>query len=186
MELKAYRRVLHGISGVHATAYDSAGEIDAALTARIVDGIAAAGIHNIVTGGNTGEFYSLTVDEVIRLQSIAIEANAGRSAITAAAGRSLRDAIAIARAAKAAGADGVMVHHPLDPFAAPHGQVDYFIGVAEAMWAVLNKPCGPLQRQVQPTSSVSLIFRCKMGAGFVLIRSQRLLMLRQSAVRWPW
>lgn len=133
MELKAYRRVLHGISGVHATAYDSAGEIDAALTARIVDGIAAAGIHNIVTGGNTGEFYSLTVDEVIRLQSIAIEANAGRSAITAAAGRSLRDAIAIARAAKAAGADGVMVHHPLDPFAAPHGQVDYFIGVAEAI-----------------------------------------------------
>lgn len=133
MELTAYRRVLHGISGVHATAYDHAGDIDAALTGRIVAGIAAAGVHNIVTGGNTGEFYSLTMDEIIRLQAIAAEANAGRAALTAAAGRSLRDAIAISKAAKANGADGVMVHHPLDPFAAPHEQVNYFIGVAEAI-----------------------------------------------------
>ncbi len=131
MEPSDYRRVLHGISGVHATAYDSAGEIDAALTGRIVDSIAAAGVHNIVTGGNTGEFYSLTMDEVIRLQEIAVEANAGRSAVTAAAGRSLRDAIRLGRAAAANGCDGVMVHHPLDPFAAPHEQVNYFIGVAE-------------------------------------------------------
>ena len=133
MEPTTYRRVLHGISGVHATAYDSAGEIDAALTARIVDGIAAAGIHNIVTGGNTGEFYSLTTDEVIRLQAIAAEANAGRAALTAAAGRSQREAILLARAAQTHGADGVMIHHPLDPFAAPHEQVNYFIGVAEAV-----------------------------------------------------
>ncbi|MFT4014436.1 MAG: hypothetical protein QM682_13735 [Paracoccus sp. (in: a-proteobacteria)] len=35
MEPTDYRRVLHGISGVHATAYDSAGEIDAAMTGRI-------------------------------------------------------------------------------------------------------------------------------------------------------
>lgn len=133
MEATQYRRVLHGISGVHATAYDAAGEIDAALTARIVAAIAAAGVHNIVTGGNTGEFYSLTLDEVIRLQQIAVEATAGRAAVTAAAGRSLRDAIRLGRAAAENGADGVMVHHPLDPFAAPHEQVNYFIAVAEAI-----------------------------------------------------
>lgn len=133
MDFTAYRHALHGISGVHATAYDGAGEIDAGLTARLVEGIAAAGIHNIVSGGNTGEFYSLTTDEVIRLQAIAAEANAGRAALTAAAGRSQREAIQVARAAQANGADGVMIHHPLDPFAAPHEQVNYFIGVAEAV-----------------------------------------------------
>lgn len=133
MKVEEYRRVLHGVSGVHVTAYDKDGEIEPKLTGRIVSDIAAAGVHNIVSGGNTGEFYSLTTDEVIRLQAIAIEAVAGRSAVTAAAGRSVREAVRVSRAAKAAGADGVMVHHPLDPFAAPHAQVDYFIAIAEAI-----------------------------------------------------
>lgn len=133
MQLEDYRRVLQGISGVHVTAYDDRGEIEPATTGRIVSKIAAAGVHNIVSGGNTGEFFSLTTDEVIRLQAIAIAAVDGRAAVTAAAGRSVREAITVARAAEAEGADGVMVHHPLDPFAAPHAQVDYFIAIAEAV-----------------------------------------------------
>lgn len=133
MTFEEYRRVLHGISGVHVTAYDSDGEIEPALTGRIVSDIAAAGVHNIVSGGNTGEFFSMTADEVMRLQEIAVAAVDGRAAVTAAAGRSVREAVAVTRAAKAAGADGVMVHHPLDPFAAPHSQVDYFIAIAEAV-----------------------------------------------------
>ncbi|MBV2145020.1 dihydrodipicolinate synthase family protein [Falsochrobactrum sp. TDYN1] len=133
MDLVAYRKILRGISGVHATAYDADGGIDAGLTGSIVGRIAGAGVHNIVTGGNTGEFYSMSVEEVIRLQAIAIKAVDGRAAVTAAAGRSIRDAIEISKAASAEGANGVMVHHPLDPFAAPHAQVDYFIAIAEAI-----------------------------------------------------
>lgn len=133
MEIEDYRRVLQGISGVHVTAYDDRGEIEPTTTGRIVSKIAAAGVHNIVSGGNTGEFFSLTSDEVIRLQAIAIAAADGRAAVTAAAGRSVREAITVARAAEAEGADGVMIHHPLDPFAAPHAQVDYFIAIAEAV-----------------------------------------------------
>jgi len=133
MTFEEYRRALHCISGVHVTAYDNDGEVEPKLTASIVSDIAAAGIHNIVSGGNTGEFFSMTVDEVIRLQAIVIAAVNGRTAVTAASGRSVREAIVIAKAAKVAGANGVMVHHPLDPFAAPHSQVDYFIAIAEAI-----------------------------------------------------
>lgn len=133
MEPTAYRNALHGISGVHVTAYDHAGEIDDKKTARVVDAIARAGIHNIVSGGNTGEFYSLTTDEVMHLHEVAIRANAGRAAFTAAVGHSQRDAIRVARAAAANGADGIMVHHPRDPFAAPAEQVNYFLGIAEAI-----------------------------------------------------
>lgn len=133
MEFDAYRQVLQGISGVHVTAYDGDGEIEPGLTGRIVSDIAAAGVHNIVSGGNTGEFYSMTADEVIRLQAVAVAAVDGRAAVTAAAGRSVREAIAVSRAALREGADGVMVHHPLDPFAAPHSQVDYFVAIAEAV-----------------------------------------------------
>jgi len=133
MNVEQYRTALRGVSGVHATAYDRQGEIDPGLTARIVSNIADAGIHNIVSGGNTGEFFSLTQAETTRLYDIAIEANAGKSALTAAVGRSLREAIATAHAAKSAGADGIMVHQPRDPFAAPASQIDYFLAIANAV-----------------------------------------------------
>lgn len=124
---------MRGISGVHVTPYDADGAIAHDVLARLVRKIADAGVHNIVSGGNTGEFFALTADEVERLQATAIAAVDGRSVVTAAVGRSLVEAIATARAAKRAGADAVMVHHPADPFAAPRAQADYFVAVAEAV-----------------------------------------------------
>ena len=132
MDIREYKRVLTGISGVHVTAYSKDGEIEPGLTGKIIRRIADAGVHNVVSGGNTGEFYSLRFEEVLRLQAICIAAADGKAAVTAAAGRSEREAIATAAAAKREGADGIMVHHPLDPFAAPHCQADYFIAIAEA------------------------------------------------------
>jgi 4-hydroxy-tetrahydrodipicolinate synthase len=124
---------MRGISGVHVTPYDVDGAIAHDVLARLVRGIAEAGVHNIVTGGNTGEFFALTAAEVERLQATAIEAVDGRAVVTAAVCRSLVEAIATARAARRAGADAVMVHHPADPFAAPRAQADYFIAVADAV-----------------------------------------------------
>ena len=124
---------VRGISGVHVTPYTADGAIDATLLGAVVDRIAAGGIHNIVSGGNTGEFYSLTLDEVRQVQDLAIAANAGRSMLTAAVGRSIGDAIALGRRAKAAGADAIMAHQPLDPFAAPQSQAAYFRAIADAV-----------------------------------------------------
>ncbi|WP_298013310.1 dihydrodipicolinate synthase family protein [uncultured Castellaniella sp.] len=133
MTFEQYRKALHGVSGVHATAYAADGDIDAALTGRIVRRIAQAGVHNIVSGGNTGEFFSLTDAETRRLHAVAIQAAEGGAAVTAAVGRSLKEAIATARAAKGEGADGVMAHQPRDPFAAPSAQIDYFLDIADAV-----------------------------------------------------
>jgi 4-hydroxy-tetrahydrodipicolinate synthase len=132
MNIRDYKRALTGISGVHVTAYDASGAIEPQLTGKIIRRIADAGIHNIVCGGNTGEFYSLQFEEVVRLQAICVAAVEGKTAVTAAAGRSVGEAIAAAKSARREGAQGVMVHHPLDPFAAPASQADYFIAIAEA------------------------------------------------------
>ena len=51
---------------------------------------------------------------------------------TAAVGRSLSEALAMGRQAIAAGAEALMIHHPLDPFAAPSAQSAYFLSIAEA------------------------------------------------------
>ncbi len=127
------RRALCGISGVHATAYSADGGVDADLTARIVDRIAAGGIHNVVAAGNTGEFYALSPDEVRLVHDTAVSAAAGRSRVIAAVGRSLTEAIALGRRAEESGADAIMSHQPLDPFAAPQAQAAYFRAIADAV-----------------------------------------------------
>jgi 4-hydroxy-tetrahydrodipicolinate synthase len=127
------RTALTGISGVHVTPYASDGDIDGRLLSRVVDRIATAGVHNIVSAGNTGEFYALVPDEVRLVHDRAIEANNGRSKLTAAVGRSLKEAIELGRRAKAAGADMLMSHQPLDPFAAPQAQAGYFRAIADAV-----------------------------------------------------
>lgn len=127
------RTALRGISGVHVTAWKSDGEADWKLTGEIVARIAEAGIHNIVSAGNTGEFYPMTTEEVVRSHAVAAEAAAGKALVTAGIGRSLREAVSTGRLAARAGCDAVMVHHPLDPFAAPQSQADYFLAIAEAL-----------------------------------------------------
>lgn len=124
---------LRGISGVHVTPYLASGEPDWAGMADIVRAIARAGIHNIVSAGNTGEFYPMTMAEIEKSHAVAAEAAAGQSLVTAGIGRAQREAIALGKAAARAGCDAVMVHHPLDPFAAPQSQADYILGIADAL-----------------------------------------------------
>lgn len=132
MAIDRVRRALFGISGVHVTPYGADGGVDAAMLKRVVDRIVSAGVHNVVSAGNTAEYFALTPDEVAKVHDGAVAAAAGRAIVTAAVGRSLIEAVDAARRAGRIGADAVMVHHPLDPFAAPSAQADYFAAVADA------------------------------------------------------
>jgi 4-hydroxy-tetrahydrodipicolinate synthase len=132
MNIQEFRRILTGISGVPITAYGSDGEVDRGVTRTVYARVAAAGIHNIVAAGNTGEFYALTPEEIGAVVEEAVAGVDGRAPVTAAVGRSLREAIAMAKSAEAIGASAVMSHQPVDPFAAPEAQIDYFRGLAEA------------------------------------------------------
>jgi len=126
-----FRQALKGISGVPVTAYDASGEVETGVTAEVYARVAKAGIHNIVAAGNTGEFYALTPAEILKVYEAAIEGVGGKAPVTAAIGRSQREALSLARQAKEMGASAVMSHQPVDPFAAPQSQIDYFTGIAE-------------------------------------------------------
>ncbi|KVK51266.1 dihydrodipicolinate synthase family protein [Agrobacterium deltaense] len=126
-----FRQALQGISGVPVTAYDASGEVETGVTAEVYARVAKAGIHNIVAAGNTGEFYALTPAEILKVYEAAIKGVNGKAPVTAAIGRSQREALSMARQAKEMGASAVMSHQPVDPFAAPQSQIDYFIGLAE-------------------------------------------------------
>lgn len=124
-------QALAGVSGVHVTPYQDDGRINHQLLSKVVDDIAQSGVHNIVTGGNTGEFYALTLDEIETIYRLAVDSNKGRSVVTAGVGRSQADAIHLTHAAQAAGVDAIMVHQPPDPFASPRMLASYIRGIAD-------------------------------------------------------
>lgn len=123
---------LAGISGILVTPFDDADRLAPRRLSPIVDRAVGAGVHILVTNGNTGEFYSLTTDEAEAMVRAAAEAVAGRAPLVCGVGRALPDALRLAKTAKAARADALMVHQPPDPFVAPRGVVDYLKRVAEA------------------------------------------------------
>ena len=131
MSMDMIKAALQGISGVPVTAYDAQGNVEPTVTAKVYRTVANAGIHNIVAAGNTGEFYALTPSEILAVYKAAIAGVEGKAPVTAAIGRSLREAAEMARHARDLGAAAVMSHQPVDPFAAPHAQIDYFRSLAD-------------------------------------------------------
>jgi 4-hydroxy-tetrahydrodipicolinate synthase len=129
--MASVRAALKGISGVPVTPYGADGEIDTALLSTLIARLAGSGIHNLMAAGNTGEFFSLSLDEIRKVHAVTAEAAGGKCLVSAAVGRSLVEAKALARDAAAAGAGAIMGHHPMDPFAGPAAQVDYFLALAE-------------------------------------------------------
>ncbi len=113
---------LHGVSGVPITAYGTDGEIDAQVTATIYSRVARAGIHNIVAAGNTGEFYALTTDEILKVYEAAIGRCGRRRAGNGCHRQVSARGCCYGTASKIHGASAVMSHQPVDPFAAPQSQ----------------------------------------------------------------
>jgi 4-hydroxy-tetrahydrodipicolinate synthase len=121
------RNALQGISGVPVTPYATDGQVDTSKLSMLIKRLADAGVQNIMAAGNTGEFFTLTMDEVRLVHRTTIKAAEGKSLVSAAVGRSLTDAKALARDAISDGADAIMGHHPMDPFAGPSYQAKYFL-----------------------------------------------------------
>lgn len=123
---------LTGISGILVTPFDSDDRIAPARLAPVIDRAIAAGVHILVSNGNTGEFYSLTIDEALDMVAATADLVAGRAPLVGGAGRSVAEACKLARASARAGCSAIMMHQPPDPFVSPRGVVDYARRVADA------------------------------------------------------
>ena len=123
---------LPGISGILVTPFDRDDRIAPERLRPIIHRAIAAGVHILTVNGNTGEFYSLTTAEAEAMVHAVAEEVAGRVPVVAGVGRSIGDAIALARTSRAAGASALMVHQPPDPFVAPRGVVTYVRRIADA------------------------------------------------------
>ena len=129
---RSFLSALTGISGILVTPFDDTDRIAPARLAPVIDRAVAAGVHILVSNGNTGEFYSLALEEALDMVAATADLVAGRAPLVGGAGRSVAEACRLARASAKAGCSAIMMHQPPDPFVSPRGVVDYAHRVADA------------------------------------------------------
>jgi len=92
------------------TPFTKTGEIDEGLFKKNVSLLIEEGIDGVVVTGDTGEFWSLSDDEITHVHKLAIEAVAGRVPVICGTIQMRTDtAVKLSKRAKKIGADGVMV-----------------------------------------------------------------------------
>ena len=109
------------------------GSLDETAFRHFVDWQIGQGTDGIVPVGTTGESPTLSHDEHRRVVEIAVEVSAGRVPVIAGAGsNSTAEAVALARAAKQAGADATLVVTPYYNKPTQEGMRLHFLAVADA------------------------------------------------------
>ncbi|MAU06797.1 MAG: dihydrodipicolinate synthase family protein [Deltaproteobacteria bacterium] len=94
------------------------GAIDKDAFAEVVEFLIASGVHCIVVGGSTGEYYAQTNEERIGLMNFAHEVINKRVPLMIGTGATrTEEAVMFAKAAKETGADAILVNSP--PYAVP-------------------------------------------------------------------
>lgn len=110
--------------GIHTpaiTPLDTAGQIDLVAYGQVLESLIAGGVHGIVVGGSTGEYYAHTAEERLRLASHARQVIGSRAQLVIGTGAiRTEDSVAYARHAREIGADGLLVGSP--PYALPSAE----------------------------------------------------------------
>lgn len=125
-----FKQKIKHVHGIHITPFNDLGEIDWELLKQNIEFLLRSGVQIIVTCGNTGEFYSLTLQEVKAITQFVVGAIDKRALAIAGIGYDSRTAIEMARHAEQCGADGLMVHQPVNPFVLSEGLSGYYAEVA--------------------------------------------------------
>ncbi|ODT81962.1 MAG: 5-dehydro-4-deoxyglucarate dehydratase [Pelagibacterium sp. SCN 64-44] len=105
-----------GLLSFPVTHFDAAGQFNAESYRRHVDWLSGFEAATLFAAGGTGEFFSLSPEEIPAIVAAAKEAANGRAAIVSGCGYGTEMAISIAKAAEKAGADGILLlpHYLID------------------------------------------------------------------------
>lgn len=110
-----------GIYTPIVTPYHDDYAIDRNRFADVAEHLIEAGVHGIVLAGTTGEYYAQTAEERVTLMSFAKDVIQDRVPLIVGTGAiRTEDSILYAEAARAAGADAIMIATP--PYAVPTGE----------------------------------------------------------------
>ncbi|MBN3724174.1 dihydrodipicolinate synthase family protein [Burkholderia sp. Ac-20379] len=110
-----------GIYTPAITPLNAEGGIDKAAFADVLEHLIAGGVHGIIIGGSTGEYYAHTMQERLELGAYAKDVIGTRVPLVIGTGAiRTEDSVEIAKSAKAIKADAILVGSP--PYALPNEQ----------------------------------------------------------------
>ena len=116
------------------TPFRDDGSIDAEALRKHVEFQIENGVGLMVPGGTTGEGVTLSADEQLFLIRTTVEATQGRAPVLAGAGGSdTADVVRKARAAREAGADGILSVSPAYNKPTQRGLIEHYRAVADAV-----------------------------------------------------
>ncbi len=122
-----------GVYPALLTPFTADDQLDLALFKTNLQVQLDAGVHGLIIGGSLGEASTLTRPEKLTLLQTALDTSAGRVPVLMnIAEQATREAVACAREAEAAGADGLMVLPPMRYYADPRETITFFQTVANA------------------------------------------------------
>ena len=125
--------MLHGSMTALVTPMREDGSLDEAAYTRLIDWQIAQGTQGIIPVGTTGESPTLSHEEHKRVVELAVAGARGRVPVIAGAGsNSTAEAIALAKHAKLAGADGALVVTPYYNKPTQEGLFQHYKAIAEA------------------------------------------------------
>ena len=110
-----------GIYTPAVTPFSDLGEVETEQFRKILERLVGAGVHGIIIGGSTGEYYAQTMEERLSLAALAGEVIKRRTAlIVSTAAIRTEDSVQYAKHAREIGADAIMIASP--PYALPTEQ----------------------------------------------------------------
>lgn len=133
------------------TPFDEAQDVDFDLLRRHTRFLVESGIDALVPAGNTGEFSSLTSDEVVSIVAT-IRDIAPDTRLLPGVGGALPAALALTSECMRLGATGVMIHHPNHVHTSELGIVEYLKTIAFAAGGravVYKRAPNPADKELQ-------------------------------------
>ncbi len=121
-----------GVIGFPVTPFDDEDQLDESAFRANLDFMAGHEFAALCCCGSNGEMPSLTIDEYRRVAAISAEAVRGKMGLILGVGQTLHTAQAMARAARQAGADGILLVAPYSNDLSDEGLADYYRRVAGA------------------------------------------------------
>lgn len=127
------RSRLRGVHLVPLTAFDERGKINFSLQEKHIARLAHAGVRIFMPAAGTGEFHSLSADEIVDVVKLTRNVAGPDALIFAPVGIQAHHAIDVGQRSLAAGADGVMFMPLLHPYLCDSGARDYYLQVLEPL-----------------------------------------------------
>ncbi len=121
-----------GLLSFPVTHFDAQLQFDERAYREHIDWLSAHPVAGLFAAGGTGEYFSLTTEEVATVVTAAVSEANGRVAVLGPAGGSVQQAVAQAKAVEAAGGSGILLFPPYLTEASQAGLAAYVEAVCRA------------------------------------------------------